>query len=334
MVLTIPHDWLTPKRAVIGVIAVILITAAGTVQLSLAEDTRRDEIRFYHLSDKAGSFRDSLRRSLEASYPGSFTDTARVGAYTFDDSTEVDENGYCTLEPVVKHNGQVVDDYGLDKQIESHSSYSDGTDTDNNKQQYGPLTAEFANPHYMETGYWIGFNGCYGTFNRYHLAVNQDAISVDVQTPDKAVEGQAVTTTVTVSNGWQPLRADLSTEVGIDGQFCRTLTKKDIAIDRGTTTVEFTYTPDTAGDVSASVSGPVGLDLQRYPVDGASVDCDGDGQKEAPATCRMITVGEVQGGGVTAVKAPRNAVFDNDLLVPAVQEWWARTTHRLFAGLW
>lgn len=66
------------------------------------------------------------------------------------------------------------------------------------------------------------------------------------------------------------------------------------------------------------------MDLDEYRVDGVSVDCDRDGTKDDPAQCEMITVGAVQNSGVTQVKTPTAAVFDNDLLVRTIQLEWAK----------
>lgn len=337
MVPPITHDWLTSTRLILGgVIALTIFLTISVGPFSLTADSTREDITFYHLSENGATVTDSLRDTMETAYPGTFTDTAQVGLYTFDVSQEYTYNEYCALDPIVKRNNVVIDEYSHTNEIQTYASNVEKDDTANKVQHYGEFTAKFATPHYMDKyvyrGTFYGITDCHGTFNRYELAVDHDAIAVDVSTTEKAVQGQPVTATVHVNNAWKPLRADLETRICIDGSFCQTLTRDDVPLPRGTSTVEFTYTPKTAGDVTATVSGPVGLDLQQYTAEGVAVDCTGDGTKQDPATCRMITIGEVTGSGVTAVKSPGTAVFDNDLLVPTLQIYWGELMQWLFGA--
>lgn len=176
---------------------------------------------------------------------------------------------------------------------------------------------------------FFGMNTCYGTFNKYMLPVNHSSIDATSSIPAKAVQGETVVATVDLTNNWKPLEADLTVELCVNDRFCEELTKEDVQVNQRTTTVTFPYTPDTTGDLSITVSGPIGLDLDHYRGDGVAVDCDRDGKRDDPTQGEMITVGTVQNSGVTQVKTASAAIFDNDLLVRTLQLEWATLQARV-----
>ena len=262
----------------------------------------------------------------QSKYPGTFTDAAQVGQYTFDVSNLFNQNTECAFEPVVKRNGEAVDDYSLDNQITQGFNSRSGDRT----KTYPPLEVTHAVTMYTDAyvyrGDFFGMTNCYGTFSTYRLPVPTESIQADVSVPEKAVAGETVTVTVEVQNTWRPLQTKLTSELCVDGSFCTEKNRSDIDIGRGQRTVEIPYTVDRAGELSVDVSGPIGLDMSRYPVSGLSADCDRDGQNEPAAQCEMIAVGEVTGSGVTAVKSTSSALFDTDLMAQAMQLKWAQVT--------
>ena len=114
--------------------------------------------------------------------------------------------------------------------------------------------------------------------------------------------------------------------------YCQTQTVEDEQLTRGFNEVEFTWTADQAGDVSVDVSRDVGLDLDRFSVEGVSVDCSNDGSMQDPEDCDQIVVGEFQDGAVTEVQrevalglTPGLSVAQLRATVDSWMEW-------LFAG--
>lgn len=224
----------TRLLAGLGMPLLLLLLIAGTSTFSVANT--RTGITFYHMSEDAGRTTESLRNNLEAAYPGTFTDTAHVDDLTFDVSGLYNENTYCGFEPVVKRGTQELDDYSLQNQIREYYMQSDRGDR---TQTYGDITAVFGEPIYLDTYVWhgdfFGITNCYGTLNKYTLPVDHSTIDATTDIPAKAVQGETVDATVTLTNSWKPLESDLTAKPCINNQYCEEIPRENVQVDRGTT---------------------------------------------------------------------------------------------------
>lgn len=314
---------LPPRIAVLtGILLTGIVVGAialtGTTPFSFAADTQRDSISFVQVTDGAYSY-DQLRDVFDTRYAGVHSDTAQIGDIHIDSSMygRTSDGEGCFVNPQVTRNGQAVDDYNIDDSIDIYPSLSDRESTDNQEGTYGDLDAEFANPFYMDTqvylGTFYGVSRCYGPMNRYELAVPFDQISNTVTVPDTAEADEQIAVEYRFSNQWTRLEADLEAEVCIGNQFCRTVSRENASVPVGQSTATVTFTPDASGQVTVDAIGQLGIDPDTYPVEDVAVDCNGDGTRQDPTTCDMITVADIRGGDVVRIRQPPAPVTFADL---------------------
>lgn len=289
-----------------GGVFTLLIMFAGlfAVQGTIVDSSKRKTITFYQVSSGAYG-QEEVVDVFKSSYAGVRGDTAVIGSYKFKMSKygKNSAGDGCFIIPTVSKNGEVVDSYSLQgKKVQVKA-----VDSDKNREaEYGPISASFGNPFYMDYDTWYG-NGqvyvlsvnCYGPLNRYKLTVPFNQVSVDTSLPGNITEGNSVVVKTKVENGWKPLEADLSAEVCVTTVHCNKVSKENVSIPVGGKTIRFTVVnPEPTKKVSMAnvdVSGRIGVDTDKFNTKNVAVDCDADGVNEKPSNCDMIMIGKIKG---------------------------------------
>jgi len=288
--------------------------------LSIAESSQRDSIKFFQVTEGAYSY-ENMRSVFDGKYGGVNSDKAQIGSLKID-STQYgltsDDNG-CFTNPRVTLNGETVDKYSLNDAIYEYTSWTDDESSSGEyrSEEYGNgVKATYANPFYMESdvywGYFQGIENCHGPFNRYELPVDFESISNTVEAPEKVSEGESFTVDYVFENGWKPLKTDVSAEVCV-GDLCRTVEKEDVSVPVGGKTVGLEVTPETSGSVEVEADGEIGLDASKIRLSGVGVDADGDGSMEDPGNVSMIKIGEIEGNQVVEVVPRLESLSFDDL---------------------
>ncbi|WP_049937206.1 hypothetical protein [Haloplanus natans] len=287
---------------------VLLLFLIGPSVLSVAQDSRKQSISFYHLTDDAGSTQ-ALHQNLKDTYPGTFSDVAKLGKYRFDLSMRGLTSGGdgCFLVPKVKKNGVEIDQFNLqDNKITSYSGWADKDGTGRVEKTYGDYKASFGNTLYMDEsvyyGTYYGVQSCEGAFNKYEMEIPWNKISVETNTPKKSQADNPVALTYTFHNQWKPMEADLEAEVCIGNGLCKTVRKENVSVPVGTSASTISLTPNATGELKTDFGGSIALDMEHLRVEGLSVDCDNDGSNERPSKCSSIEIGEIQGSDVVKLR--------------------------------
>lgn len=289
---------------------VLLLFLIGPSVLSVAQDSRKESISFYHLTDDAGTTQ-ALHETLKNKYPGTFTDVAKVGKYRFDLSMRGLTSGGdgCFLVPKVKKNGVEVDQFNLqDNKITSYSGWTDKDGTGQVEKTYGDIKASLGLLYMDEVVYYgtfYGVDSCEGAFNTYEMEIPWNEISVETSTPEKSQANNPVALTYTFHNQWRPMEADLEAEVCIGNGLCKTVRKENVSVPTGTSATSISVTPNATGQLKTDFGGSVALDMEHFRVEGLSVDCDNDGSNERASQCSSIEVGEIQGSDVVKLREKR-----------------------------
>ncbi|WP_276273613.1 hypothetical protein [Haloarcula litorea] len=290
---------------------VLLLFLIGPSMMSVAQDSRKESISFYHLTDDAGTTQ-ALHETLKNKYPGTFTDVAKLGKYRFDLSMRGLTSGSdgCFLVPKVKKNGVEVDQFNLqENKITSYSGWTDKDGTGRVEKTYGDIKASFGNALYMDSvvyyGTFYGVDSCEGAFNTYELEIPWDKISVETSTPEKSQADNPVALTYNFHNQWRPMEADLEAEVCVGNGLCKTVQKEDVSVPVGTSATTISVTPNASGELKTDFGGSVALDMEHFRAEGLSVDCDNDGSNERGSQCSSIEIGEIKGSDVVKLREKR-----------------------------
>lgn len=304
------------QAGVLGILAVLLvvIVVAGMnfQPGTIVESSQVDEITFYHVTDGAYAY-ENLQDNFDENYAGVHGDVAMIGAYTFDSTQYYNISGRdgCGMNPKATRNGETLDSYSLNNDIEQYPSQSqyDSTPNDQRKEDYGEISAWYGAPYYLYAdvywGYYLGLERCYGPMNRYTMQVPFDEISAKVETPGNITEGEPLEATVRFENGWRQLKANLSAEVCVRESFCKTVDRNNIEVPPGSVSIDLVAASaeetNATGEMRVDLSGTIGLDLSDMKTQNVVVECNGEGSKENASECVSVKIGEISGEGVTTV---------------------------------